>query len=108
MKLPAPPFGARRLLLVGTGAISIVQLPFWLNWLGTTYPDLEVQVVLTRSGERFVSRHAISALTRLVPLDDRWPEEPQVDAIHATPTREPDGCRAASTPSPCWRMYPTT
>ena len=82
MKLPAPPFGARRLLLVGTGAISIVQLPFWLNWLGTTYPDLEVQVVLTRSGERFVSRHAISALTRLVPLDDRWPEEPQVDAIH--------------------------
>ncbi|MDG4827768.1 flavoprotein [Solwaraspora sp. WMMD1047] len=82
MKLPAPSFGARRLLLVGTGAISIVQLPFWLNWLKTSYPELAVQVVLTRSGERFVSRHAVSALTQLVPIDDRWPEEPQPDAIH--------------------------
>nr|MDT0661796.1 flavoprotein [Micromonospora sp. DSM 115978] len=82
MKLPAPQFGARRLLIVGTGAISIIHLPFWLNWLKTSYPDLEVQVVLTRSGERFVSRHAVSALTQLAPIDDRWPEEPQTEAIH--------------------------
>ena len=44
----APVFGAERLLLVGTGAINVAFLPFWLNWLTMTYPGLECQIVLTR------------------------------------------------------------
>jgi hypothetical protein len=82
MKLPTPAFGARRLLLVGTGAITVMHLPFWLNWLRGAYPDLELQVVLTPSAERFVSGHAVSALTRRLCIRDRWPEEQQTDAPH--------------------------
>ncbi|MGP3912343.1 flavoprotein [Nonomuraea sp. 10N515B] len=82
MKLPAPAFGAQRLLLVGTGAVSVMHLPFWLNWLSGTYPDLELQVVLTPSAERFVSGHAVSVLTGRPCVRDRWPEEQQTDALH--------------------------
>jgi phosphopantothenoylcysteine decarboxylase/phosphopantothenate--cysteine ligase len=80
---PTPPaFGAHRLLLVGTGAINVAFLPFWLNWLTMAYPDLECEIVLTRSAEKFVTRAALTALAHREVLQDAWPAEPQSGARH--------------------------
>lgn len=75
MELPRPEFAGRRLLLVVSGSVSAMHLPFWLNWLDRGYPDLSVRCVVTASAERFVSRESIGLLTRTPALRDRWPEE---------------------------------
>jgi phosphopantothenoylcysteine decarboxylase/phosphopantothenate--cysteine ligase len=77
-----PPFGARRLLVVGTGSVSATFLPFWLNWLRLSYPALETQVVLTRSAERFVTPAAVAAFSARPVLADAWPDEPSHGARH--------------------------
>lgn len=82
MKLPAPDFGGRRLLLVGTGAASALHLPFWANWLASTYPELAVRVILTPSAERFTTRAALGLLTGSPAIADRWPEEDSGGALH--------------------------
>jgi phosphopantothenoylcysteine decarboxylase/phosphopantothenate--cysteine ligase len=78
----APAFQARRLLLIGTGAVNAAFLPFWLNWLTLSYPQLECQIVLTRSAEKFVTRSALTALAHREVLLDAWPDEPRVGARH--------------------------
>ncbi|MEU8039637.1 flavoprotein [Streptosporangium sp. NPDC049078] len=85
-----PEFGGERLLVIGTGAIAAMYLPFWLNWLITAYRDLEVQVVLTPSAERFVSGEALSVLVRREVVRDRWPEEARPDALHVRLTEWSD------------------
>ncbi|MFF3444685.1 flavoprotein [Streptosporangium sp. NPDC002721] len=85
-----PEFGGERLLVVGTGAIAAMYLPFWLNWLTTAYKDLQVQVVLTASAERFVSGEALSVLVRREVVRDRWPEEVRPDALHVRLTEWSD------------------
>lgn len=82
MQLPTPEFNGRRLLLVGSGAVSVLHMPFWLNWLAGAYPDLEVRVVLTRSAERFATRETLGLLSRRPALADRWPEEYTDGALH--------------------------
>ncbi|WDF39836.1 flavoprotein [Streptomyces sp. T12] len=76
-----PAFGARRLLYVGTGALSAAHMPFWLNWLRQGYPDVEVRPLITRSAERFVSRGALAPLAGREALLDAWPDGP----VHAAP-----------------------
>lgn len=72
---PTPaPFTPRRLLLFGTGALSVAFLPFWLNWLRLTHPETEVRVAVTRSAERFVSRVALRSLVGGEVLLDAWPD----------------------------------
>ncbi|GAA2003851.1 flavoprotein [Nocardiopsis rhodophaea] len=79
----APPeFGAQRLLLVGTGALVVSSLPFWLNWLRITYPALKLRLVITRSAERFVSREALTAISGRTVQLDTWPDEPTPSARH--------------------------
>lgn len=78
----APRFGAERLLVVATGAVNAMHLPFWLNWVSANYPALNVRVVLTRSAQQFVSPHSISLLTRNEVLTDVWTGEPAVTAPH--------------------------
>jgi len=85
-----PAFGGERLLVIGTGAIAAMYLPFWLNWLTTAYRTLEVQVVLTSSAERFVSAQALSVLVRKEVIPDRWPEETRPDALHVRLTEWSD------------------
>ncbi|GAA0913018.1 flavoprotein [Virgisporangium aurantiacum] len=89
----APPFGARRLLLFGTGSLSVAFLPWWVTWLRTAYPALEVRTVVTRSAQRFVSRHALTALAgQAVPLD-AWPDErdePVPGPVHVDYASWPD------------------
>ncbi|MGR8009455.1 flavoprotein [Streptomyces hypolithicus] len=74
-----PDFGVSRLLLVGTGSVSVSDLPFWAEWLRASYPRLEITTVITRSAERFVSRASLAARTGGDVLTDAWPQ----DTAHA-------------------------
>jgi hypothetical protein len=78
----APEFNGRRLLLIGTGAVAAMHLPFWLNWIGANYPDVETQVVLTPSAERFVTLESLTLLTRREAVRDRWPDRAEIGALH--------------------------
>ncbi|MFJ9572249.1 flavoprotein [Streptomyces bacillaris] len=77
-----PEFGARRLLYIGSGALSAAHLPFWVNWLRAAYPGLELRVLLTRSAERFVAPGALAALSGREVVRDVWPQGPVVHAPH--------------------------
>jgi phosphopantothenoylcysteine synthetase/decarboxylase len=75
-----PPPGLRRLLLVGTGALSVSMMPFWLNWLRETQPGADLRVVLTPSALRFVSAETVAAISR---------HEVGIDSWSATDPRQP-------------------
>ncbi len=82
--------GFRRVLVVGTGALSVSFLPFWINWLGNTFPEMEKRVVLTRSARRFVSADAISALCARDVVTDDWNEAAPGATPHVDLARWPD------------------
>ncbi|WP_449065830.1 flavoprotein [Planomonospora algeriensis] len=79
---PPPPFPGERLLILATGSLGAAFLPYWLNWLRGSYPDLDVRVVVTRSAERFVSRQAIAALIGGDVPVDAWPDDPGPGSPH--------------------------
>ncbi|MCX5195983.1 phosphopantothenoylcysteine decarboxylase [Streptomyces sp. NBC_00249] len=70
MDRPDPAF--RRVLVVGTGALGVAFLPFWINWLRNAHPETELRVALTRSALRFVSADAISVLSGTEVFVDDW------------------------------------
>ncbi|GAA1620356.1 flavoprotein [Catellatospora bangladeshensis] len=78
-----PPLGFRRLLLVAAGSLNAAFLPRDLVWLRTAYPELETQVVLTRSALQFVTPGATGAITGRPALVDEWPT-PVPEAVHVT------------------------
>lgn len=83
-------FAAERLLVVGSGAIAVMHLPFWMNWLQVNHPDVEVQIVLTRSAQQFVSNQGLTTQgTRKVLLDE-WDGEPETFATHVWLAEWPD------------------
>jgi phosphopantothenoylcysteine synthetase/decarboxylase len=75
-------FTPRRLLLVGTGAVGVTFLPYWVKWLDLALPEVECRVVVTRSAERFVTREALSAVNSSQAVLDAWPDEPRTTALH--------------------------
>ncbi|MDX2390003.1 MULTISPECIES: flavoprotein [unclassified Streptomyces] len=81
---PAAPVGLgfTRLLLIATGSVSAAELPSWIAWLRATHPELEIQTVLTRSAQRFVTRESLNLLTGRRTMVDAWPEEPVLRAPH--------------------------
>ncbi|MFI6013449.1 flavoprotein [Streptomyces sp. NPDC051243] len=83
-KPPAPDadFSGRRLLLIASGAVNAVHLPYWLTWLRSKHPDVAVKVVATRSAQRFVTLQALSALTSHQAITDAWPDDPLPTALH--------------------------
>ncbi|MFJ5222104.1 flavoprotein [Streptomyces sp. NPDC088400] len=81
-RVTVPPFGAGRLLLVGTGAVHVALLPTWVNWLRTSYPSLDVRTVVTRGAERFVSRTALGVIGGSEVALDVWPDGPVTGAPH--------------------------
>ncbi|MCX4673515.1 flavoprotein [Streptomyces sp. NBC_01381] len=89
-KKPAPALGAERLLIVGTGALAVMHLPFWMNWLHVNYPDLDVQLALTRSAERFVSREGLTVMGSREVIADVWPDQPETSALHVRLADWPD------------------
>lgn len=58
--------------LIGTGALSVCHLPFWLNWFDVDDRVGDVRVVLTRNAADFVSPRAVAALTRRDCAIDEW------------------------------------
>ncbi|MEU3347145.1 flavoprotein [Streptomyces sp. NPDC006700] len=87
---PAPAFGSRRLLYVGTGSLGVMFMPMWSQWLRTSYPQLEVRTVITRSAEQFVTRTALTVFTGREILVDAWPDEPRPKALHVELAQWPD------------------
>nr|WP_062339006.1 flavoprotein [Herbidospora sakaeratensis] len=86
----APEFTSERLLVMITGSLNATFAPYWLNWLQLSYPKLEIQAVVTRSAERFVTRHSLAALlNRDVPLD-AWPDDPAPGSPHVHYATWPD------------------
>ncbi|MFM9457480.1 flavoprotein [Streptomyces europaeiscabiei] len=85
-----PAFGARKLLFVGTGAIGVMFMPMWVNWVRTAYPDIELRCVVTRSAERFVTRAALTAFAGADVLQDVWSDEPETGARHVELAHWPD------------------
>ncbi|MFI6660837.1 flavoprotein [Streptomyces sp. NPDC050523] len=78
----APPFTGRRLLYVGTGALGVMFMPMWLHWLRTSYPEVEIRTVVTRSATRFVTPTTLSVFGGRPPQLDVWGEEPETTAPH--------------------------
>ncbi|MDI6099142.1 flavoprotein [Actinoplanes sp. NEAU-A12] len=85
-----PQIGFRRLLLVGTGALTVTHLPFWVNWIKECYPDVEVRVMLTPSATRFVTVDALTALTGRPVTVDSWTRLPSWPAPHLELADWPD------------------
>lgn len=75
-----PPLGFRRLLVVATGSLHAAFLPRDLAWLRAAYPQLEVQVVLTRSALQFLTVTVAGVITGREALVDEWPQPG--DAVH--------------------------
>lgn len=67
-----PALRTKRMLLVATGSISAAYLPSHLIWLRSWYPDLDIQVVVTRSARRFVSAEALGVLSGRELHHDVW------------------------------------
>jgi phosphopantothenoylcysteine synthetase/decarboxylase len=76
-----PPLGFRQLLLIATGSLNATFLPRDLAWLRIAYPQLETQVVLTRSAQQFITATAVGAITGRPAIIDEWPQ-PVADAVH--------------------------
>lgn len=87
---PAPALGFHRLLYVGTGSLGVMFMPMWSQWLRTSYPQLEVRTVITRSAEQFVTRTALTVFTGREILVDAWPDEPSPKALHVELAQWPD------------------
>ncbi|WP_239513940.1 flavoprotein [Streptosporangium sp. 'caverna'] len=73
-----PELGISRMLLVVTGSVSAADLPFWVEWLRASYPDLQIRVVVTRSAERFVTRVALAGRSGGEVFLDAWPDDESV------------------------------
>ncbi|GGX12869.1 hypothetical protein GCM10010297_37910 [Streptomyces malachitofuscus] len=80
--VPSFAFTPRRLLLVGTGAVGVALLPYWVRWIELVLPEVDTRVVVTRSAERFVTRAALSAYGEHEAVRDVWPDEPLTKAPH--------------------------
>ncbi|WP_331721254.1 flavoprotein [Streptomyces sp. NBC_00212] len=85
-----PQFGARRLLYVGTGALGVMFMPMWAHWLKSSYPQLELKTMLTRSAQQFVGPAAVLALSGGPLLSDAWPTDSVATAVHVELTEWAD------------------
>lgn len=82
MSAPAPlALRHKRVLLVATGSIMVAHLPTHLGWVRQQQPDLEMQIVLTRTAARFVSTEALDVIGGRPVHEDAW--EPGAGPAHA-------------------------
>lgn len=85
-----PRLGAHRLLYVASGGLQAMFVPMWLQWLRTSYPDLAVRYVVTRSATRFTTRTSLAvAAGDAEGMVDEWPEQPE-SALHVDLALWPD------------------
>lgn len=69
-----PDLDVDRLLVVVTGSVSAADVPVWIDWTRTCYPDLQLRIVLTRSAQRFVTPAAVAGRLGAAVEFDEWPE----------------------------------
>lgn len=71
-----PDLNVERLLVVTAGSAFATGMPYWIDWLRLSYPELAVKMVLTRSAQRFVTRQALAGRLHRggEVLLDEWPE----------------------------------
>ncbi len=79
-----------RLLLVGTGALSVSFLPYWVGWVDEALPNVSLKLALTRAATKFVSTHALAALSGTEIVVDEWPVNPVEVAPHVALARWAD------------------
>nr|WP_244320258.1 MULTISPECIES: flavoprotein [Streptomyces] len=72
----APALHIERLLVVTTGSAFATGMPYWVDWLRLSYPELEIKLVLSRTAQRFVTRQALAGRLHRhgEVLLDEWPE----------------------------------
>lgn len=67
-----PPIDFTRLLVVVTGSSAASSLTYWLDWISSSYPELRVKVLLTRSATGFVGLRGLEARLGDDLLLDSW------------------------------------
>ncbi|MET9678861.1 flavoprotein [Streptomyces coeruleorubidus] len=72
-----PELRVERLLVVTAGSAFATGMPYWIDWLRLSYPELAVKMVLTASARRFVTRQALAGRLHRhgEVLFDEWPED---------------------------------
>lgn len=70
-----PTLAVSRLLMICTGSAATANSPFWIDWLRSCYPQIELTVVITRSAQRFVTQQALASRVSNEVLVDIWPED---------------------------------
>ena len=92
------PFAGQELHLHVSGSISASLVPWWVNWLRFTTPDVVVNVSVSSRATAFVSVDALRALANGQVWLDEW-DEPSV------PHSWRDGRSGASE---CFVVFPAT
>lgn len=60
------------ILLHATGSVGCGSLPFWLTFLQSQYPDLDLHVSLSRAAQTFVAPRTLAAITGRETRIDTW------------------------------------
>lgn len=72
----------KRILVVGTGAPAVVELPHAVVRLQYQCPDIRLRFILTRQALQFVTPTTVNIVTGRNFFLDRWTEEPYESAPH--------------------------
>lgn len=76
----------KHVIVAATGCIGAMFLPNWVSWLRATLPETRLEVVVTRSALKFVTRDSIRPFLGKDVLVDSWYEEshphPHIDFTH--------------------------
>jgi hypothetical protein len=92
------PVSFERLLLVVTGSVNAVLVPYWLNWLRQMYPQLTTHLMVTRSAEQFIRGRALQALVTGTVRRDVWDDSEFPVGGHLEIDNSTD----------CYGVFPTT
>ncbi|MEU2030512.1 flavoprotein [Nocardia amamiensis] len=71
----APDLRVAKLLFVVSGSVQAASAPAWLLWLRSTYKNIQVRVVVTRTALRFVTMEALSAVGQCDVQIDAWSDD---------------------------------
>lgn len=90
---PQLPF--KRLLYVGSGSINASAMPYWVIWLRTTHPEVELRIAATPSALSFVSVSALAVLSGAPVFVNDWSAHPSGDTPHIEIADWPDAIAVA-------------
>lgn len=72
----------KRLLLVVSGSINAAFTPLRVSWVRSSYPELDLKVVVTPTAERFITLAALSAIAGSAAMLDQWDYAARPGAMH--------------------------